>query len=108
MSTQATTSFLEALGSDGTLANELWRRMAEREGDGALEAFVEFAGDRGFEVTADDAAAVRDAVRLEARAEGELDDSQLDEVAGGADIFGDLIGGIGGLPASLKKEFWPF
>lgn len=66
MVTQATTSFLEAIGSDKTLANELRRRMAE------------------------------------------LDDSQIDEVAGEADIFGDLMGGIGGLPASLKKEFWPF
>lgn len=108
MSTQATTRFLETLRNDGVMADELARRMAAHEGDGALDAFVVFAGERGYEVTTEDAAAVRDAVRQDSRAEGELDDSQLNEVTGGADVFGAFIGAIGDMPGNLKKEFWPF
>lgn len=108
MSTQSTTRFLETLRNDGAMADELARRMAAHEGEKALEAFVAFAGDRGYDITAEDAAAVRDAVRQDSRAEGELDDSQLDEVTGGADIFGAFIGAIGDMPGNLKKEFWPF
>jgi predicted ribosomally synthesized peptide with nif11-like leader len=74
MSKDALAGFMSKLAKDSALQEEL-RGLAEGSGDDAAvptEAFVEFAQDKGFEFTAEEAMGVF-----------EMSDDDLDSVSGG-------------------------
>ena len=79
MSTQAVSEYLEKLNNDDDLKAE-----SELEGKTKQEriaAAVELAGKRGFDFTEDEFATVLDALRKVQS--GELEDAELETVAGG-------------------------
>ncbi|MCQ0988070.1 Nif11-like leader peptide family RiPP precursor [Jiella marina] len=90
MAMKTLNDFANAMQGDESLARGLAAAIAEKQHDGkADEAFLAYAGERGFDLTARDLAAVRQV----AAGESALSDDQLDAVAGGTFSGGPM--GVG-------------
>ena len=91
MSVHSLKEFLVAASSDPVVGREFVASVGDKSGDEAVKAVAAYAAGQGYDVTAADAEAVR--VRFAANADGALDNSQLEAVAGGfSDTFFSDVG----------------
>lgn len=91
MSQDQMISFLDKVNKDADTAEALAATIGDKEGAEAERAAVGFAQARGFQVTAEDAAEVRRALRESLDGEGELSDAELEGVAGGGFPVGEVL-----------------
>lgn len=82
-----TQAFLERTSVDKTLQQELNHAVGGKDGEEALRAIIDLAQSHGFTVTMDEIARLASVPRENQ----ELSDAELDEVAGGNNIFGNFL-----------------
>lgn len=98
MSTQAVSKFLEQLANDPQLQNEL--SLEGKTKQERVATTVEIANKKGYSFTEAECVKVLDTVKKVQ--DGELDDAELEAVAGGAD-WGIQIAG-----ALMRVSYWLF
>jgi hypothetical protein len=107
MSNQAMTQMLEKAMADEGFAQGLVAAVGEKQGDAAIDAVAEYGKANGFAVTAQDATEMqRQLMATAVTPEGDLDDADLDNVAGGVGVlspFGSGFGSGGGLNNALSN-----
>ena len=94
--------FLEKLNQDASLQSELEAALAAAEDK--TGAVVAFAASKGFAVDRDGFDAARAALAGATQGSGALDDSQLDEVAGGFSPKPEPPGRIADLAGQMRFD----
>ncbi|WP_420405766.1 hypothetical protein [Nisaea sp.] len=98
MNAQAVTRLLERLVADETFAVGLVEAVGGRQGEAAIEAVVAYGNENGFPISAIDAAELQRHLIADAELlEGDLDDDDLDAVAGG------VLVGMGFDPLQVRR-----
>lgn len=96
MSKAALTAFLARMGGDAALREEL-RGVTETDGDSLETAkLVRFAAERGYDFTVDEVRAM----------DFELDDTQLEGVAGGGSGQSEIPLAVAGEATDDKHKGW--
>ncbi len=83
MSKEALVEFAATIRADETMEREFGDALGSHQGAEAEAAVIAFAQSRGFEVTDEDMAEVRQATMQAASAGRDLSDAELEAVAGG-------------------------
>jgi hypothetical protein len=97
MSKETLELFLKTAGKDDGMVGELHRAVGEKTGEAARKAVVDFADTRGFAVTVEDLEVMGEGPEPE----GELSETQLDQVAGG-DVPDNMLSLLSALRASTS------
>ena len=96
MSNQAMMKMLERATSDAAFATGLVESVGNKEGAAALDAVTAYGNANGYEITQEDATEMqRQLIDSANSPDGDLDDSDLENVSGGVGS-GALAGLLGG------------
>ena len=94
MSNQAMMKMLERATSDAAFATGLVESVGNKEGAAALDAVTAYGNANGYEITQEDATEMqRQLIDSGNSPDGDLDDSDLENVSGGVGALAGLVGG---------------
>lgn len=94
MSNQAMMKMLERATSDAAFATGLVESVGNKEGAAALDAVTAYGNANGYEITQEDATEMqRQLIDSGNSLDGDLDDSDLENVSGGVGALAGLVGG---------------
>tara|TARA_E500000305_G_scaffold109006_1_gene112890 strand:- start:1288 stop:1668 length:381 start_codon:yes stop_codon:yes gene_type:complete len=94
MSNQAMMKMLERATSDAAFATGLVESVGNKEGAAALDAVTAYGNANGYEITQEDATEMqRQLMDSTNTPDGDLDDSDLENVSGGVGALAGLLGG---------------
>ena len=96
MSKQAMKEVLERAMSDEAFARGLVEAVGTKEGTAAIEAVAAYGAGNSYDVTTEDALAMQWALLGSELEDSDLDDTDLENVAGGVGGLGQLAGLMGG------------
>lgn len=105
MSNQAMMKMLERATSDAAFATGLVESVGNKEGAAALDAVTAYGNANGYEITQEDATEMqRQLMDSTNTPDGDLDDSDLENVSGGVGALAGLLGG--GALNNILDQSW--